>query len=136
MQFFVVSLLLFEVGFWWGSGGLGFGCVCCCFLKNKNQLPEAIKDLLWAKCKSLNICCGRPWGRGLGLQEGQGGWEEVTLNRLFHHGAALGEQRAVSAIFRRTVWDRKYKQMIYNIKQDVTKLQQQFNPSLRRVFVL
>lgn len=35
----------------------------------------------------------------------------------------MGKQRAVPAIFRRTVLDRKYKQMIYNIKQNVTKIQ-------------
>lgn len=46
----------------------------------------------------------------------------------------MGKQRAVPAIFRRTVLDRKYKQMIYNTKQNMTKIQQ-FNHSLLRVFV-
>lgn len=87
------------------------------FLTKENQLPKVIKDLLSAKFKSLNICCERPWGRDSGCKEGQSSWEEVTLNRLFHHGAVLSKQQAISAIFRKTVWHRKYKQMTYNIKQ-------------------
>lgn len=35
-----------------------------------------------------------------------------------------------------SVWDRKYKQMIYNTKWDVTKIQQEFYHSLLRVFLL
>lgn len=104
---------------------------CYYFLAKKNQLPKVIKDLLPAKLKSLNICCGRPWGR----TEAAGGAEprrEEALHRLLHPGAVLGEQLALPAIFRRTVWDRKCKQMIYNIKQNVTEIQHRFNRSLFR----
>lgn len=105
---------------------------CHYFLPKKKRKSSFLKLLKTFSQQSWSHWTSAVGGRGgeRGLQEGQSRGEEEALHGLLHPRAVLGEQRALPAIFRRTVWGRKCKQMIYNIKRNVTEIQHQFNRSL------